>query len=38
MARADNSAFLTEANTRRHQAALAAAHHAITSCNARDSQ
>jgi hypothetical protein len=29
MARADNSAFLTQANTRRHQAALSAAHHAI---------
>jgi hypothetical protein len=29
MTRADNSAFLTQANTRRHEAALAAAHHAI---------
>jgi hypothetical protein len=29
MARADNSAFLAEANARRHQAALSAAHHAI---------
>jgi len=29
MARADNSSFLTEANARRHQAALSAAHHAI---------
>jgi hypothetical protein len=29
MARADNSSFLTQANARRHQAALSAAHHAI---------
>jgi hypothetical protein len=29
MNRADNSAFLAQANARRHQAALAAAHHAI---------
>ncbi len=29
MARADNSAFLAQANARRHQAALSAAHHAI---------
>jgi Family of unknown function (DUF6262) len=29
MTRADNSAFLAQANTRRHEAALAAAHHAI---------
>ena len=29
MTRADNSAFLAQANARRHQAALAAAHHAI---------
>jgi Family of unknown function (DUF6262) len=29
MARADNSSFLAEANARRHQAALSAAHHAI---------
>jgi septal ring factor EnvC (AmiA/AmiB activator) len=29
MRRADNSAFLAQANTRRHQAALSAAHHAI---------
>lgn len=29
MTRADNSAFLTQASTRRHQAALAAARHAI---------
>jgi hypothetical protein len=29
MARADNSSFLTQANARRHQAALLAAHHAI---------
>jgi Family of unknown function (DUF6262) len=29
MTRADNSAFLVQANTRRHQAALAAARHAI---------
>ena len=29
MARADNSAFLAQANARRHQAALAAARHAI---------
>ena len=29
MRRADNSAFLAEANARRHQAALSAAHHAI---------
>jgi hypothetical protein len=29
MTRADNSAFLAQANTRRHQAALAAARHAI---------
>ena len=29
MTRADNSAFLIQANTRRHEAALAAAHHAI---------
>lgn len=29
MPRADNSAFLTQANTRRHEAALAAAHQAI---------
>jgi Family of unknown function (DUF6262) len=29
MTRADNSAFLTQANARRHQAALQAAHHAI---------
>ena len=29
MARADNSSFLTEANARRRQAALSAAHHAI---------
>jgi hypothetical protein len=29
MTRADNSAFLTQANTRRHEAALAAARHAI---------
>ena len=29
MSRADNSAFLAQANARRHQAALAAAHHAI---------
>jgi hypothetical protein len=29
MTRADNSAFLTEANARRHQTALQAAHHAI---------
>ncbi len=29
MARADNSAFLAQANTWRHQAAAAAAHHAI---------
>ena len=29
MTRADNSSFLTQANTRRHEAALAAARHAI---------
>ena len=29
MARADNSSFLAQANARRHQAALSAAHHAI---------
>ena len=29
MRRADNSAFLAQANARRHQAALSAAHHAI---------
>ena len=29
MARADNSSFLTQANARRHQAALSAARHAI---------
>ena len=29
MRRADNSAFLAQANARRHQAALPAAHHAI---------
>jgi hypothetical protein len=29
MTRADNSAFLAQANARRHQAALSAAHHAI---------
>ena len=29
MTRADNSSFLAQANTRRHEAALAAAHHAI---------
>ena len=29
MRRADNSAFLAQANDRRHQAALSAAHHAI---------
>jgi chromatin segregation and condensation protein Rec8/ScpA/Scc1 (kleisin family) len=29
MTRADNSAFLAQANDRRHQAALSAAHHAI---------
>jgi hypothetical protein len=29
MTRADNSSFLTQANARRHQAALSAAHHAI---------
>src|ERR1039457_7438790 len=29
MARDDNSSFLTQANTRRHEAALAAARHAI---------
>jgi Family of unknown function (DUF6262) len=29
MTRADNTAFLTQANARRHQAALSAAHHAI---------
>ena len=29
MTRADNSAYLAQANARRHQAALAAAHHAI---------
>jgi hypothetical protein len=29
MARADNSAFLAQANARRHEAAIAAAHHAI---------
>jgi hypothetical protein len=29
MNRADNSAYLAQANARRHQAALAAAHHAI---------
>ena len=29
MARADNSSFLAQANDRRHQAALSAAHHAI---------
>lgn len=29
MTRADNSTFLTQANTRRREAALAAAHHAI---------
>ena len=29
MARADNSAFLAQANARRHQAALSAARHAI---------
>lgn len=29
MARADNSAFLTQASARRHQAALLAAHHAL---------
>ena len=29
MTRADNSAFLAQANTRRHEAALAAARHAI---------
>jgi hypothetical protein len=29
MARADNSAFLAQANTRRHEAALSAARHAI---------
>jgi hypothetical protein len=29
MTRADNSAFLIQANARRHEAALAAAHHAI---------
>ena len=29
MTRADNSAFLAQANTRRHEAAVAAAHHAI---------
>lgn len=30
MTRADNSAFLIQANARRHEAALAAAHHAIS--------
>ncbi len=29
MTRADNSSYLTQANARRHQAALLAAHHAI---------
>jgi len=29
MARADNSSYLAQANARRHQAALSAAHHAI---------
>jgi len=29
MTRTDNSSFLTQANARRHQAALSAAHHAI---------
>ena len=29
MSRADNSSFLAQANARRHQAALTAAHHAI---------
>ena len=29
MTRADNSAYLAQASTRRHQAALSAAHHAI---------
>jgi Family of unknown function (DUF6262) len=29
MARADNSSFLAQANARRHQAALSAAHHPI---------
>ena len=36
MTRADNSAFLAQANTRRHQAALAAACHAIDQLRAEE--